>query len=145
LSDRLPGGAWAEAGSMERPRVLMVDDEVDYLEAMVKVLRKRGVNVVGVDSGEKAMELLSREPMDVTVLDNKMPGMSGMETLKQMKRRWPLMEVIMLTALGSVESGIEGMQSGAFDYVMKPADIDDLVEKIRQAYQRKLLLEAKAE
>ncbi len=128
---------------MERPRVLMVDDEVDYLEAMVKVLRKRGVNVVGAESGERAMEILEREPMDVTLLDNKMPGMSGMEALKQMKRKWPLMEVIMLTALGSVESGIEGMQMGAFDYVMKPANIDDLVEKIRQAFERRLLLEAK--
>lgn len=128
---------------MERPRVLMVDDEVDYLEAMVKVLRKRGINVVGAESGEKAMELLEKESMDVTLLDNKMPGMSGMEALKQMKRKWPLMEVIMLTALGSVESGIEGMQMGAFDYVMKPADIDDLVDKIRQAYERRLLLEAK--
>ncbi len=128
---------------MERPRVLMVDDEADYLEAMVKVLRKRGINVVGAESGEKAMELLERESMDVTLLDNRMPGMSGMEALKQMKKRWPLMEVIMLTALGSVESGIEGMQMGAFDYVMKPADIDDLVDKIRQAYERKLLLEAK--
>lgn len=130
---------------MERPRVLMVDDEVDYLEAMVKVLRKRGVNVVGAESGEKAMELLEKEPMDVTLLDNKMPGMSGMEALKQMKRKWPSMEVIMLTALGSVESGIEGMRMGAFDYVMKPADIDDLVDKIRQAYERRLLLEDKRE
>ncbi|MGQ9655102.1 MAG: response regulator [Thermodesulfobacteriota bacterium] len=130
---------------MERPRVLMVDDEVDYLEAMVKVLRKRGVNVVGAESGEKAMDLLEKESIDVTLLDNKMPGMSGMEALKQMKRKWPSMEVIMLTALGSVESGIEGMRMGAFDYVMKPADIDDLVEKIRQAYERRLLLEDKRE
>jgi len=126
---------------MERLRVLMVDDEVEFLRAMVKVLRKRDLDATGVESGPDALELLEKEPFDVVILDFLMPGMDGMETLKEIKGKWPYTEVIMLTAVGSVESGIEGMRRGAFDYVLKPADIEELVEKIHQAHERKLLHE----
>jgi DNA-binding NtrC family response regulator len=107
----------------------------------VKVLRKRNLHCIGVDRGLKAIEILEKEPFDVVVLDFRMPGMDGIQTLKEIKRRWPLVEVIMLTAFGSVEMGIQGMQLGAFDYVMKPPDLDDLIDKIAQAYERKLLHE----
>jgi DNA-binding NtrC family response regulator len=122
---------------MEQLRVLVVDDEEDFLETIVNRLRRREVNVDGVESGIKALELLQEREFDVVILDVKMPGMDGLEALREMKARRPLMEVIMLTGHGSVESGIQGMRLGAFDYVMKPADIDDLLEKIRQAYERK--------
>ena len=124
---------------MTKPRVLMVDDEVEFLNAMVKVLRKREMDVTGVSSGSEALAALRGEPIDVVLLDYMMPGMNGMDALREIKKQWPYTEVIMLTAVGSVESGIEGMRRGAFDFVLKPADIDELVDKIRQAYERKVL------
>ena len=122
---------------MQEFRVLVVDDEVDFLETMVNRLKKRNLDVVGVESGEKAIQLLDKQVFDVVILDVKMPGMDGVETLREMKRLRPLMEVIMLTGHASIESGIEGMKLGAFDYIMKPADLDDLIEKMRAAYQKK--------
>lgn len=128
---------------MENLRVLVVDDELDFLETIVKRLQRRKVDVTGVDSGKAALELLDREHFDVVILDVRMPGVDGIETLKEMKKKRPLMEVIMLTGHASVESGMQGMQLGAFDYMMKPASINDLLEKIQQAYERKVLHEKK--
>ncbi|MBP8645040.1 MAG: response regulator [Syntrophobacteraceae bacterium] len=122
---------------MENFRVLVVDDEPDFLETIVKRLLKRKVSATGVDSGLKALDLLEKEAFDVVILDVRMPGMDGIETLREMKKKNPLMEVIMLTGHASVEAGMQGMHLGAFDYVMKPAEIDDLIEKVRQAYERK--------
>jgi len=128
---------------MEGFRVLVVDDERDFLETIVKRLQRRKLDAVGVESGKEALEILEKQPFDVVILDVRMPGMDGIETLKEMKKKRPLMEVIMLTGHASVESGMQGMQLGAFDYVMKPASISDLLEKIRQAYERKSLHEKK--
>ncbi|MCK8601597.1 response regulator [Desulfoferrobacter suflitae] len=128
---------------MEGFRVLVVDDELDFLETIVKRLQRRKVDVIGVESGKAALELLEQQQFDVVILDVRMPGMDGLDTLKEMKRKAPLMEVIMLTGHASVESGMQGMQLGAFDYVMKPASINDLLEKIKQAYERKRLHEKK--
>ena len=94
-----------------------------------------------MSGGKQALELLRTEHFDVAILDVRMPGMDGIETLKQMKKDMPLLEVILLTGHASVESGIEGMQLGAFDYVMKPADIDELLEKVHQALERRSLRE----
>ncbi len=126
---------------MEPFRVLVVDDEEDFLETIVNRLRRRSVDVTGVDSAKKALDLMEVRDFDVVILDVLMPGMDGLEALREMKDKWPFVEVIMLTGHGSVESGIQGMRLGAFDYVMKPADIDDLLEKIRQAHERKRLQE----
>jgi len=126
-------------------RVLIVDDELDLLETLVKRLKRRGIDATGIDSGIKALALLEEEQFDVVILDVRMPGMDGIETLKEMKKKRPLMEVIMLTGHGSVESGVQGMQYGAFDYVMKPANIDELLEKIQEAYQRKTLHEKRVQ
>ena len=128
---------------MQKFRVLVVDDEVDFLETFVDRLKMRYLDVIGVESGEKALELLDKQGFDVAILDVKMPGMDGIETLREMKRKMPLMEVIMLTGHASVESGIEGMKLGAYDYIMKPADIDDLMEKMRRASERKSIHEEK--
>ncbi len=124
---------------MSKYRVLVVDDEADFLETFVERLQMRGLNVEGVESGEKALELLKDNLFDVVILDVKMPGMDGVTTLREIKKRWPLTEVIMLTGHASVESGIEGMKLGAYDYIMKPADIDDLMDKMQQAYEVKAL------
>lgn len=126
---------------MEGFRVLVVDDELDFLETIVKRLQRRKIDVAGVESGKAALDLLEHQHFDVVILDVRMPGMDGLETLKEMKKKRPLMEVIMLTGHASVESGMQGMQLGAFDYVMKPASISDLLEKIQQAYERKVLHE----
>lgn len=101
--------------------------------------------MLDVESGYRALEAIKRTAFDVAIIDVKMPGMDGLETLKEMKSISALIEVIMLTGHASVESGIEGMRLGAFDYVMKPCDIDDLVVKIGDAYQRKLAREVSIE
>jgi two-component system, OmpR family, response regulator len=127
---------------MEKFKVLIVDDELDFLETIVKRLQARDVDVSGVESGYLALEALDHSPPDVIILDVRMPGMDGIETLRQIKEKKPLTEVIMLTGHASVESGIQGMQLGAFDYLMKPIALDELLEKVRQAYARKLVQEA---
>lgn len=128
---------------MDDFRVLVVDDELDFLETIVKRFKRRKIRADGVTSGQAALEILEREHFDVVILDVRMPGMDGIETLKEMKRRRPLLEVILLTGHASVESGMQGMQLGAFDYVMKPAEFEDLLEKVQQAYERKSLHENK--
>jgi two-component system OmpR family response regulator len=129
---------------MEKFKVMIVDDEIDFLETIVKRLKARQIDVIGVESGYKALESLEESRPDVIILDVKMPGMDGIETLREIKKKSPLTEVIMLTGHASVESGIQGMQLGAFDYVMKPVALDELLEKVRQAYERKLIQEGKA-
>jgi two-component system, OmpR family, response regulator len=129
---------------MEKFKVMIVDDEQDFLETIVKRLQARGIEVTGAENGYKALELIDGDGFDVVILDVKMPGLDGIETLREMKKKKPLVEVIMLTGHASVESGIQGMQLGAFDYVMKPVALDELLEKMRQAYERKLIQEGKA-
>ena len=129
---------------MDNFKVMVVDDELDFLETIIKRLKARKIEVTGAESGQKALELLVSQEVDVMILDVKMPGMDGIETLREVKKRKPLTEVIMLTGHASVESGIQGMQLGAFDYVMKPVALDELLEKMRQAYERELIQEGKA-
>ncbi len=126
---------------MENLSVLVVDDEVEFLETLVKRLKKRKLAVVGVTGGEAALERLQESPTDIVVLDVKMPGMSGLDALREIKKRHPRIEVIMLTGHASMEVAIEGMDIGAFDYLMKPIDIDELLYKIQDAYKRKCLNE----
>ncbi len=128
---------------MKEFRVLVVDDEDDFREIFIKRLKKRELNVTGAESGEKALQILDKQLFDVVILDVKMPGMDGVETLQEMKRMRPLMEVIMLTGHSTVESAIDGMKLGAFDYIMKPADLDELLEKMSQACEKKRAHEQK--
>ena len=128
---------------MEKINVLLVDDETDFLSTMVKRLGKRGLNPITAQTGEAALDLLKNNAVDVVVLDVKMPGMDGIETLREMKRLDPLIEVIMLTGHASVEVAIQGMELGAFDYLMKPTEIDELCYKLEDAYRRKSLQEHK--
>lgn len=120
------------------PSVMLVDDEVDFSEIMTRRLEKRNLNVITAFSGQEALETLDEHHnVDVVILDVKMPGMDGIETLKKMKAAHPLIEVIMLTAHATVESGIEGMKFGAFDYLMKPCDIEQLMGKVDKATRKK--------
>ncbi|MFP4168413.1 MAG: response regulator [Desulfonatronovibrionaceae bacterium] len=126
-------------------RVLLVDDEVDFMETLVKRMKKRGLNVKGVKSGEEALAVLGEETFQVVVLDVKMPGMNGIEVLKIIKKRHPRAEVIMLTGHASLELAMQGMESGAYDYLMKPMDLDELIYKIEDAYESCLLRVRQAE
>ncbi|MDY6972880.1 MAG: response regulator [Thermodesulfobacteriota bacterium] len=119
--------------------ILLVDDEVDFLNTLIKRMEKRNMNVAGVKSGEEALEWLDQHKVDVVVLDVRMPAMDGIQTLREIKRRHPLIEVIMLTGHASVEVAVEGMEIGAFDYLMKPVEIDDLVYKLQDAYKKRSL------
>jgi DNA-binding NtrC family response regulator len=128
---------------VEKCRVLLVDDERDFLEVLTRRLGKRDVNVEGVSSGEEALQYLQAKPIDVAVLDVKMPGMDGLTALREIKKLNPLIEVIMLTGHASLEVALEGMRSGAFDYLMKPAEIDELLYKIQDAHRAKTIQEEK--
>lgn len=119
--------------------VLLVDDEPEFLETLVKRLRKRKLNATGVSSGEVALDVVRVESVDVVVLDMKMPGMDGLETLKAIKNISPLVEVIMLTGHANMEVAVTGMELGAFDYLMKPMDIDELLYKLEDANKKKTL------
>ena len=124
---------------MKCPVVLLADDEIGFVETLTKRLRKRGVPVVTAHSGQETLEnLVADSTIDVVVLDIKMPGMDGIATLKAIKRLHPLVEVILVTGHATVESAIEGMKLGAFDYLTKPVDFEVLVSKIN-AVQGKTL------
>ena len=118
-------------------RVLVVDDELDFLETIVKRLEVRNIKATGVDSGPRALDLLDKEDFDVVILDVKMPGMDGVETLVEMKKKKPQLPVVMLTGHATVASGIQGMKQGAFAYVMKPVELDELLDKLQKAFDRK--------
>lgn len=122
---------------MPGPRVMVVDDEEDFRETLVSRLRKREIDTTAAESGEKAVELVGRFLFDVIVLDIRMPGIDGIAALREIKKLRPLVEVILLTGHATVESGIEGMRLGAFDYIIKPANFDALLEKINQAFAKK--------
>ena len=124
-------------------KVLLVDDEVEYLETLVKRMRKRELDAKGLGSAEEAFEWLKQNPVDVVVLDVRMPGMDGIQALRELKRQYPLVEVIMLTGHASIEVAIEGMELGAFDYLMKPMDFDELLYKIQDALKKKSIQEEK--
>jgi len=134
------------------PSVLIVDDEVPFVETLVKRLARRDVRVDFAFSGQQALEKLAVSgptKTDVVILDVKMPGMDGLETLAEIKEKHPLIEVIMLTGHATVESAIEGMKQGAFDYLMKPCEVDVLLQKIDEATAKKRqhedkILEARA-
>jgi DNA-binding NtrC family response regulator len=119
--------------------LLLVDDETAFLDAMTKRLTRRDFKVLTASSGMDALEILSEsgEKIEVVILDVKMPGMDGIETLAEIKRKHPLIEVVMLTGHATVASAIDGMKQGAYDYLMKPCDMDTLVAKVAQAAQKK--------
>ena len=129
---------------MSPVKVMVVDDEVMFVETLSKRLAQRNLGVARAYSGREALQKLREESdIDIVVLDVKMPGMTGIETLREMKKTYPLVEVIILTGHASVSSAIEGMKLGAFDYLMKPCDIEDLVSKVDQAAARKQVHEEK--
>ncbi|MFC1597348.1 response regulator [Planctomycetota bacterium] len=128
---------------MVNTRVLLVDDEEEFLAFLGRRLKKRGFDVWTAANGLDGLRHLDEHPIDVVILDVKMPGLGGMETLRNIKLKQPLVEIIMLTGHGLVELAVEGLKLGAFDYVTKPCDISVLIGKIHDAEKKKKGVEEK--
>jgi DNA-binding NtrC family response regulator len=121
----------------EALRVLIVDDEEELVSALEERLNLRGFQAAGVTTGTAALQYLADSPCDVVLLDVKMPGLGGLEVIRQIKQAHPKLEVILLTGHGSAKDADAGMELGAFDYVMKPVKIDVLVRLLLEATARK--------
>lgn len=119
------------------PKLLLVDDEVPFRNTLAKRLSETGYEVAEAGSGMDALDTLAEKAIDVIVLDIQMPGMSGLETLSEIRDKHIGTEVIMLTGHGDVSSAVEGMRLGAYDYLMKPCEYEYLVVKIQEAYKIK--------
>lgn len=119
-------------------KVMLVDDEAEFIDLMSQRLETRGLKVVAVISGEEAVAMTNDRNLDVAIVDFAMPGIDGIETLKQIKEKRPDIEVIMLTGQGTIQSGIEAMKHGAVDYLEKPVDLNVLMEKIRFAKEKRM-------
>ena len=118
---------------MDEYSVLIVDDEEELVTTLVERLQLRGINAQAATNGETALKIIEENPPQVVVLDVMMPGIGGMEILQRMKAQNLKIPVILLTGYGSTEKGLEGMNQGAFDYIMKPCDLNNLISKIREA------------
>jgi len=128
---------YQDQGVPMKTRILLVDDEKEFVETLAERLRTRGFHVTEAYNGDEALEILKEYNFDVTILDVQMPGMDGIEALAAIKKLKPLTEVLMLTGHGTIETAIEGMKIGAFDFLLKPCKMDVLLEKINAAYDRK--------
>ena len=117
--------------------MLLVDDEEDFVETLAQRLEVRDFDVATALSGADALERLEEREIDVVVLDLQMPGVDGIQVLRKIKEGKPLIEVIMLTGHATVETAIEGMKLGAFDFLTKPTETEELLEKIARAFGRK--------
>ena len=114
-------------------RVLLVDDEEEFVSALSERLRLRGIEADSALNGEEALARLVEKEFEVVILDVMMPGLGGLEVLRQIKTTHPNTQVILLTGHGSTREGIEGMRLGAFDYLIKPVDIEEMLEKMKEA------------
>jgi len=122
---------------MPGSRVLLVDDETIFTKNMAKLLKNRGYQVTAVNSGDAAIRELEQGRYDVMVLDLKMPGMDGITTLKESVKLGLFTETLILTGHGSIDSALEAMKLGAYDYLTKPCEVDELVAKIEAAWEKK--------
>ncbi|GAB6908224.1 Response regulator receiver domain protein [Desulfosarcina cetonica] len=130
---------------MELMKMMLVDDEERFLSTTKKLLERKGFEVQTASSGKEALDLLRTHPVHVVILDVKMPGMDGVATLREIKRQYPMVEVIMLTGHATMESAMDGLKSGAVDYLMKPANLEEIIEKAVGAYNRRADIEEKIE
>jgi len=121
-------------------KVLLVDDEKDYLESMSERMRLRGMDVTTASSAKEALAFIESDFFDAVILDFQLPEMDGLAVLKKIKTRHPEAQIILLTGHASLERGVEAMKGGASDYLEKPADLDSLSEKIKQAKAEKMMV-----
>jgi DNA-binding NtrC family response regulator len=121
-------------------KVLLVDDEKEFLDIMSERMQARGMTVKTADSADQAMAMLEKESFDAIVMDFKMPGMDGIQALKNIKTKKPELQIILLTGYATVEKTVEAMKIGATDLLEKPADLEKLAAKIKQAKAEKMLV-----
>ncbi len=119
--------------------LLLVDDEEQFLRSTTKRLEVRDFNVIAVNRGDKALEAARQQPVDVALVDLKMPGMNGEQTLEALKKEHPWMEVVILTGHGSIDSAVECTKIGAYSYLQKPCELDRLLEVLAEAYKKKVM------
>jgi DNA-binding NtrC family response regulator len=122
-------------------KVLIVDDEEDFLETLAARLRLRDLDVQAVTTGEEALDVLGEREADVVILDVRLPGMSGVQALEKIKERFPLIEVMILTGYADAKTAIRVMELGAFDYLVKPVAITQLLYRLQDAHRKKVLRE----
>jgi DNA-binding NtrC family response regulator len=133
------GRAMAEKKDEKMINLLFVDDEEQFLSSITRRLEVRGFNVIAVTRGDKAVEAAREREIDIALVDLKMPGMDGEETLKALKKDHPWMEVVILTGHGSIDSAVECTKSGAYSYLQKPCEFDRLLEVLTEAYKKKVM------
>ncbi|NJB67799.1 DNA-binding NtrC family response regulator [Desulfobaculum xiamenense] len=126
---------------MTQPRVLLVDDNVEFVTTLAERMQLRGLTVTAVTSGGDAIDRIEHKVFDVVVLDLRMPGMDGIETLRRIKELNDEVQIVILSGHATIELGVEAMKLGALDFVLKPVDIDLLLSKISLAQARRLILE----
>jgi len=126
-----------------RIHILLVDDEKRFLETTRKLMERKGYTVFTAPGGAEALECLRTRLVHVVILDVKMPGMDGNQVLQEIKRLYPMTEVILLTGHATIESAIDGLKAGACDYMMKPADLEEVLAKVEEAGARRQALEEK--
>ena len=119
--------------------LLFADDEEKFLEAMTKRLEARDFNVIAVTRGDKALEAARNNPVDIALLDLRMPGMQGEETLKALKQEHSWMEIVILTGHGNIDSAVECTKMGAHSYLQKPCDLDQLLDVLKEAYKKRVM------
>ena len=121
---------------MKDKKILLVDDEVIFTKNMSRLLESRGYLVTVVNSGDEAIKALDQDKYDVMVLDMKMPGMDGITTLKEVRKLQLFTETLILTGHGAIDTAMEAIKLGAYDYLTKPCEVDELVEKIEDAREK---------
>ena len=129
----------------DKINILIVDDEEEFLNSIGRVLEVRDFNVITVNRGEKAIEAARSNPIDIALVDLKMPGIDGEETLKALKDEHKWMEVVILTGHGSIDSAVECTKSGAYSYLQKPCHLNELLEVLKEAYKKKVMNKNKIE
>jgi len=120
---------------MEKLKVLLVDDEEDFVSTLAERLQLRDIMTLIATDGDQALQIIDTDKPPVVVLDVMMPGIGGLDVLQQIKRSYPQTQVILLTGRGSTKDGIKGMRLGAFDYLMKPVKIEGLIQKLNEAFR----------
>lgn len=125
--------------------LLIVDDEAQFLDAISRSLKVRDFKVVAVDRGEKALEVARTLPIDIALVDLKMPGIDGEETLKALKKEHKWLEVIVLTGHGTIDSAASCIRSGAYSYLQKPCELEQLLAALTDAYKKRVMNKKKIE
>jgi len=123
---------------MDQIKVMLVDDEERFLQTTRKLLGKKGIDALTASNGADALKMLGSQSVDIVILDVRMPGMDGLKTLREIKKIDDGMEVIILTGHASVDAAVEGIKWGAYDFLIKPCDPEELIAKIEGAYELKM-------